>query len=327
MLWWLHHGRWPNSRVTEASNQFLSGSFGTADPLEQYGAYRANGSGSVVWQKEWPTWEAYLRGSTAGFGGAMCCDCLRAPQPHVNKRRVIPARTMRRNRERHWLSQRENRFYSAPDGSFRASFFFLHGDFKGNGMTPGFHRGCGTKMMGANASEPADWPPAGWKERWRGTTPALQEALKEAGEQADAVVFNTGLWYPTWIKEGDSATRAVDAVEAMLKKPGLPAVWQTVTQQCQRLREPLHETPVLDAIKDRKGWTVFDAGWVTERLTAAVGMPLDQLPRGHAAAMEMKQFGGLYRGKCSAAFVDTNGHFQPYVYKELVVLLLNALGC
>eukprot|EP00662_Eupelagonemidae_sp_cell21_P030893 gene30893-26551_t len=50
----------------------------------------------------------------------MCCDCLRNPQPHVNKRKVMPAKIMHRLRDKHWKSQRENRFY-----------------FEGNGMRPG----------------------------------------------------------------------------------------------------------------------------------------------------------------------------------------------
>eukprot|EP00756_Hemistasia_phaeocysticola_P067234 Hpha_TRINITY_DN9814_c0_g1::TRINITY_DN9814_c0_g1_i4::g.81476::m.81476 len=330
LLHWLHFGSWPNSTVSEASNQFLSESFGSADPLEKYARPPAGGGRSIVWQKEWPTWEAYLRGSTAEFNGAMCCDCHRAPQPHVNRRKTMAARTMHAMRKRHWLSQRENRFYSSTDGSFRGDFFFLHGDYMGNGMTPGHVRGC-PLMMGGNVSDPPSWPPQGWAERWRGTTPSILGAMREAGYTADFVVFNTGLWYPNWVKAPGAAEAAVAAAEAMMqggsKRGGGRAVWQTVTNQCQRVREADREAPILDAIKNRPQWRIVDAGGITEELVRAIGMPMDKMPRGHAAAMDVKKFGGVLRGKCGRAFVDTNGHFQPFVYRELVLLLLSGLGC
>eukprot|EP01062_Namystynia_karyoxenos_P046475 TRINITY_DN34830_c0_g1_i2.p1 TRINITY_DN34830_c0_g1~~TRINITY_DN34830_c0_g1_i2.p1 ORF type:complete len:473 (+),score=125.57 TRINITY_DN34830_c0_g1_i2:123-1541(+) len=329
LLWWLHASRWPAPTARTQSNQFLAERFGSADPSDRYQeALAANAS--LVWQKEWPSWEAYLRGSTEAFGGAMCCDCLRGPQPHVNKRKVTPARVMRKMRNAHWRSQRENRFYVAPGGAWRASFFFLHGDFEGNGMRPGHREGC-PGMMGGNASEPPVWPPRDWAERWRGTTPEIRQALQESGEAADVVVFNTGLWYPGWVQSAERAARAVDAAEAMLgpaRSGGKRrAVWQTVTQQCQRVREVSHEEAIIRALRGRSEWSVLDAGAVTEELARDVGMPMSQLPRGHAAAMEMKQFGGFFRARCSAAYVDTNGHFQPFVYRELALLLLEAIGC
>eukprot|EP00662_Eupelagonemidae_sp_cell21_P039591 gene39591-17948_t len=300
--------------------------------------------------KEWPSWDEYLRGSTAAFGGRMCCDCKRGIVPFANKRRVIPTRKarapkggrwcrnephkyeqcmMRRAREEHWRSQRENRFYRAPGGAWRASFFFLHGDFEAHGGRAGWAEGC-PAMLGAHHAPPGRDV---YRERWRGTTAAILRALREEGDAADAVVFNTGLWMPTWISDDDKVRRAVDAAEAMLRPPAPGRrplrgrlVWQTITQRCQQWRDWAHERVVLDEVR-RRGWVVFDAGNSTEALARDIGMPMALLPRGHKSATEIRQFGGPLRATCSQAFVDMNGHFQPFVYAELGLMLLNAIGC
>eukprot|EP00756_Hemistasia_phaeocysticola_P013878 Hpha_TRINITY_DN15310_c0_g3::TRINITY_DN15310_c0_g3_i1::g.91298::m.91298 len=215
--------------VAREANQFLS-QYGTVEPdAAVAGAAKRGGQSSLLWQKEWPTWGAFVSGSTARFEGRMCCDCFRCnmPDPTISRRKRLSSRGMRAKREGFWLTQRENRFYHGE--GWNASFFFLHGDTGGYGDTPVWTDGCPHRFGHRNSTLapathaqasacatcpcPPQWPPREeWKEKWRGKVTELVNAVKEQGG-ADVIVANGGLWKPAWPKDKVAGLAAVKATE------------------------------------------------------------------------------------------------------------------
>eukprot|EP01062_Namystynia_karyoxenos_P066328 TRINITY_DN60294_c0_g1_i1.p1 TRINITY_DN60294_c0_g1~~TRINITY_DN60294_c0_g1_i1.p1 ORF type:complete len:504 (+),score=106.60 TRINITY_DN60294_c0_g1_i1:79-1590(+) len=339
----------PQPVVPPAANQFWA-SFASPEPAAEVAAAarkRGTANASVVWQKEWPTWGAYLAGSTARFGGRMCCDCFRCNQPdHTSgrgRRSRVSARTMRAKRDGYWKTQRENRYYHG--GGCNASFIFLHGDSGGYGDRPGWRPGCPGHFGDANSTQapstqqeaaqctqcpcPPQWPPRPpWKERWRGRIPDAAEALQRWGGKADVLVVNGGLWHPRWAANRGDGEEAVRAAEGALR-PGGRAVWVTTTQQCQRGAPKAEEEGGVTAavgsrITQGGPWALLNASRVTGELKAALGVPSYL---GAHSAPTIVQLPFDIRMRCAMAFVDANGHMQPRLYAELLRLLAFAAGC
>jgi hypothetical protein len=113
--------------------------------------------------------------------------------------------------------------------------------------------------------------------------------------QPDFLVVNQGHWQFPFIRSDPGLSIFVNATLYAVRRPGAMAIWKTTTAKQYNPKERIDLPDFLQAIK-RRGMYVFDA-W---NITQALSMKPD-------------------------AFYDAF-HFEPFVYRELNIAMLNFLG-
>ena len=307
--------------VRPSANLFLT-RHSTAEPTVDAAAAAGNSSGSnnPLWQKEWSGWDDFLHGTTRSFGGRMCCDCSRAPQP--------PARRPQKEHRRFWRRQRENRHYDtrAGGGGLSASFFFMHGAHGGGGGDEGgaeeaVRGGCRGSIGGPEGAH-------GYHEAWRGLIPDLARHLQGRNRSYDVIVFNAGLWHPKFMADRGHVAAILAGLEGLRAGPSAALVWASTTHACLGgTRHSEDAVPRFLAERgEEAGWRHLDLLSLTRELaTGALGVPRDAV-EGRVGVDVWANGSEALRERCSTAYVDTIGHFQPYIYTEVARALVR-LSC
>ena len=255
---------------------------------------RRSASANLLWQKEWPSWRSFLNGTTTAFQGKMCCDCHREQQPALHGKKAA---------RRFWRAQRENRFYKSSEHNTSVDFFFMHGKFGGHG---GDVASCGAEM----------WLPA-----WGGHIAELTKHMVSVGVKYDAVVFNAGLWYPSFMKERG----VVDAMLAGLESVGVGTfLWVTASHPCVGGTHHAESSmPGFLAARTHATWHTFDALTYTKNISLSLAP--ERLVDGRDPVGDLwSAENAPLRENCSTAFVDQIGHMQPYLYKAIAKAILKA---
>lgn len=210
------------------------------------------GEPSVANEREWPSWNDFLRGSNALFGGRELCDCYREEYDPL-KGQIKPP-----EEEKH-----ENRFYTTPDGIFVSHLTYttfpnkLHGHF-GFPPYPQGRQPCAP----ATCNSPEDW------------AHHLAEGL--AGPVKDMrpthLVLNSGLWGTSNKFEGWPAIAA--AGRAAVAAQGGRAIWKTTTGSKGKFpTQPGHDAMAIEHTQ-AAGWDLLDAFNITRPLTHMKPRPM-----------------------------------------------------